>query len=143
MLAQPAATRRWTVAEISERTFQQTVSEYLIRHRSILDVESKLIEATARINRAIAKSVTTCGCIEIDATRQKFPADLTLAQVRELMQAHLNGALCERCREVLETEIGTALFYLAAVCELTSLDLEAILKKEHTRVATLGVFHLT
>ena len=29
------------MAEISERTFQQTVSEYLIRHRSILDVESK------------------------------------------------------------------------------------------------------
>lgn len=131
------------MAEISERTFQQTVSQYLIRHRSILDVESKLIEATARINRAIAKSVTTCGCISIDATRQKFPADLTLSQVRELMQAHVNGALCERCREVLETEVGTALFYLAAVCELCDLNLDAVLKKEHDRVATLGVFHLT
>jgi hypothetical protein len=131
------------VAEISERSFQQTVSEYLIRHRSILDVESKLSEATARINRAIAKSVTTCGCISIDAARQKFGTDLSFSQVRDLVQSHLNGALCERCREVLETEIGTALFYLAAICQLTDLNLEGILKKEHTRVATLGVFHLT
>jgi len=131
------------VAELSESTFQGTVTEYLIRHRSILDVESKLAEATARVNRAIAKAVTTCGCISIHATRQRFPAELSLTEVRELMQSHLDGKLCDRCREALETEIGMTLFYLAAVSALFGLDLEAILKKEHARVATLGVFHLT
>jgi hypothetical protein len=35
------------------------------------------------------------------------------------------------------------LFYLAATCNLFGLDLEAITKKEHDRVASLGVFHLT
>lgn len=148
-LALPTANSRrrqrggYRVAELSEGTFQHTVAEYLIRHRSILDVESKLTEATSRINRAIAKSVTSCGCITITAGRQRFPAELSLSEVRTLMQSHLDGALCGRCREVLETEIGMALFYLAAVCGLFNLDLEAILKKEHTRVATLGIFHLT
>ena len=131
------------MAELSQDTFQRTVAEYLIRHRSILDVESKLTEASARVNRAITKSVTSCGCVTISATRQRFPADLSMNEVRDLMQSHLDGRLCDRCREVLETEIGMTLFYLAAVCTLFGLDLEAVLKKEHNRVATLGVFHLT
>jgi hypothetical protein len=131
------------MAEIDQRTFQDTVNEYLIRHRSILDVQSKLSEAAARINRAIAKSVTTCGCITIQAGRQRFPAELSISEVRHLMQSHLAGTLCDRCREVLETEIGAVLFYLAAASSLLNLDLEAILRKEHARVATLGVFHLT
>ncbi|MDR7519813.1 MAG: DUF1573 domain-containing protein [Armatimonadota bacterium] len=131
------------MAELSEGTFQSTVTEYLIRHRSILDVESKLAEATARVSRAIAKAVTTCGCISIHATRQRFPATVSLAEVRDLVQSHLEGKLCDRCREALETEIGMTLFYLAAVCSLFGMDLDAILEKEHARVATLGVFHLT
>ncbi len=131
------------MAEIGQRTFQETVSQYLIRHRSILDVESKLAEATARVNRAITKSVTNCGCISIQASRQRFPAELSLAEVRDMMKTHLDGTLCEKCREVLETEIGMTLFYLAAACSLFDLDMEGILHKEHARVATLGVFHLT
>ena len=39
--------------------------------------------------------------------------------------------------------IGSTLFYLAAAAGLLGLDLEAVLTKEHARVATLGVFHLT
>lgn len=131
------------MAGLSEDTFQRSVAEYLIRHRSILDVESKLTEAAARVNRAIAKAVTACGCVTISATKQRFPADLSLHEVRGLMQSHLNGRMCDRCREALETEIGMTLFYLAAVCALFELDLEAITKKEHNRVETLGVFHLT
>jgi len=131
------------MAEIRQDTFQDTVNQYLIRHRSILDVQSKLSEAAARVNRAIAKSVTTCGCISIDASRQRFPSELSLAEIREMMQTHVNGTMCEKCREVLETEIGSALFYLAAAAGLLGLDLEAVLTKEHARVATLGVFHLT
>lgn len=131
------------MAEIRQDTFQDTVNHYLIRHRSILDVQSKLSEAAARVNRAIAKSVTTCGCITVDASRQRFPAELSMAEVRDLMQTHIHGTLCEKCREVLETEIGAALFYMAAAAGLLGLDLEAVLSKEHTRVATLGIFHLT
>lgn len=123
--------------------FQETVSQFLIRHRSILDVQSKLVEAAARVNRAVAKSVTTCGCISISADRQRFPADVSLREVRELLATHLNGNMCEKCREVVETEIGATLFYLAAMCSLLNLNLRDILEKEYDRVNALGVFNLT
>lgn len=127
----------------NEVHFQETVSQFLIRHRSILDVQSKLVEAAARVNRAIAKSVTTCGCISIDAGRQRFPADVSLREVRELLATHLNGDMCEKCREVVETEIGATLFYLAAMCSLLNLNLRDVLEKEYDRVNALGVFNLT
>ncbi|HET6782047.1 MAG TPA: DUF1573 domain-containing protein [bacterium] len=123
--------------------FQETVSQFLIRHRSIIDVQSKLAEAAAHVNRAIAKSVTTCGCISISADRQRFPADVSLRDVRELLATHLNGNMCEKCREVVETEIGATLFYLAALCSLLNLNLRDVLEKEYNRVNALGVFNLT
>ncbi len=51
--------------------FQDTVDDYLVRHRSILDVMSKLAESNARVNRAVTKAVTTCGCIGIEASKQE------------------------------------------------------------------------
>ncbi len=129
--------------DTDEAQFQATVSEYLLRHRSILDVQSKLGEATARVNRAIAKSVTTCGCIAISAGKQKFPTDIGLRELKQFMATHLVGEMCEKCREVVETEIGTTLFYLAALCGLLDLNLKDVLDKEHARVSALGVFNLT
>ena len=129
--------------ETDEAQFQTTVSEYLLRHRSILDVQTKLTEAAARVNRAVAKSVTTCGCISVNAVRQKFPADISLRELKQFMDTHLVGAMCDKCREVVETEIGSTLFYLAALCSLLDLNLKEVLEKEHARVSALGVFNLT
>jgi hypothetical protein len=122
--------------------FQDQVEESLIRHRSVLDVLSKLQESTARVSRAVAKATTSCGCISVNARRQQFPSGVSLAELREFLGTHVEGALCERCREALETEIGSALFYLAALCGVFGLDLEAIQKKEHSRIKTLGIFTL-
>ncbi len=123
-------------------SFQEQVDAYLIRHRSILDVLSKLQESTARIQRAIAKAVTGCGCISINAEKQRFPADVGLADVKSFLDTHLSGALCDRCREAVETEIGSSLFYAAGLCNLLGLDLEEIQRKEHGRIKTLGIFNL-
>lgn len=43
---------------------QGTAGKFLIRHKSILDATSKMQEYCARVNRAIAKAVTCCGCIK-------------------------------------------------------------------------------
>ena len=51
--------------ETSCQDFQANVEKYLIRHRSVLDIMSKYQESTARVNRALAKAVTECGCISI------------------------------------------------------------------------------
>lgn len=124
-------------------SFQDIVGEFLVRHRSIIDVLSKLQESAARVNRAIAKAVTNCGCVEIAAHRQEVPQDASFNRLKEFMGTHLSGALCECCREIIETELGQNLFYLAALCSLFDLKMEDVLTKERERVNTLGPYSLT
>lgn len=124
--------------------FQETVESYLMRHRSMLDVMTKLTESTGRVNRAVAKAVTNCGCIEVDAVKQKIPPDLeSLESLREYMSTHVKGKLCEHCTEVLEDEIGRNLFYVAALCSILNLNLHDILVKEKERVACLGMYNFS
>ena len=52
--------------------FQNSVNNSLLRHKSILDILSKYAESNARVNRAIAKSVTNCGCIKINAMQAMY-----------------------------------------------------------------------
>ncbi len=131
------------MADLSCGEFQETVSEYLVRHRSVLDVMSKLQEAGARVYRAVAKSVTSCGCLEVSAQKQKFPENATLADLKRMINSHISGELCPECREALETELGQMLFYIAALCAITGLDLDEIMMKEHDRLRMLGLFNLT
>lgn len=121
--------------------FQDQVSQVLIRHKSILDIMTKLDEYNARINRAIAKSVTSCGCIEIHAKKQDFGNE-SLGDMYEKAEDHLHGNICGNCKDILETEIGSYLFYLAAACNTLDLDLPTILEKEYSRLDTLGIFSL-
>lgn len=124
--------------------FQETVDDYLIRHRSILDVMSKLTESASRVNRAVTKAVTNCGCIEVEAVRQKIPPELdSLESLKEHMSTHVKGKLCDHCAEILEDEIGRNLFFLAALCNLMALNLYDILLKEQERVACLGMFNFS
>jgi hypothetical protein len=127
----------------AKSSFQEEVDSYLIRHRSILDVLSKLDETVARVNRAVVKAVTTCGCISINAGKQQFPSDIGLSEVRAYLHTHLSGALCDRCREAIETEIGSSLFYTAGLCSLLDLELDGIQDKQHSRIKSLGIFNLT
>lgn len=123
--------------------FQKTVSLHLIRHRSILDVMTKYQDACSRINRAIAKSVTSCGCLKIKAGKQALPADASLGEMSEYVKTHLEGRLCPNCREVIEEEMGRSLFFLAAICTLTGIDLHELIRKENDRINTLGLYSLT
>ncbi len=123
--------------------FQELVDKYLIRHRSVLDIMTKLSESTARTNRALAKSVTICGCIKINAEKQIFPPDISYSELREYMQNHIDGQLCDSCREVIENELGRAIFYLAALSDALDLDLNEVMEKEKRKLEALGVFSLT
>lgn len=123
--------------------FQETVDETLIRHRSILDIMSKLHEANARVHRAVSKSVTSCGCVQVMATRQQIPEGISLHQLREHMDAHLSGQLCEHCKEVIEAELGNCLFYMAALCNATGLNLYDVMLKESKKLSALGVFNFS
>ncbi|HMM23144.1 MAG TPA: DUF1573 domain-containing protein [Selenomonadales bacterium] len=123
--------------------FQAAVDDYLIRHRSIIDVLTKYQEATARVNRAFAKAVTGCGCVEIKAGRQQIPAETSFSDLKQFMSTHVSGEPCEHCKEVLVTELGHSLFYMAALCNLSGLKFHDVMRQECQNVKTLGVYHLS
>ncbi|OXM14969.1 DUF1573 domain-containing protein [Paenibacillus herberti] len=123
--------------------FQQQVSELLLRHRSVLDVLSKFGQAGAAVNRAVAKAVTECGCIEIQAVKQPYSDDPELETAKRLLETHMDGAVCENCRDVLKAELGRNLFYMSALCNLLEIDLDEVIEAESAKCSTLGVFNLT
>ena len=123
--------------------FQNAVDEYLIRHRSVLDVLTKYQEATARVNRAFAKAVTECGCVEVKAGRQQIPSEIQYSNIKQFMSSHLSGEPCEHCKEILTTELGHSLFYMAALCNLAGLKFHNVMRQECKSVTTLGVYHLS
>lgn len=125
--------------------FQNSVNESLLRHRSILDIMTKLQESEARINRAVAKTVTNCGCMQVEANKQQLPDlkdDLEIEELKHHLKTHLSGSACESCREVLEREIGNHMFYVASLCNLLDLNLYDVLLKEYDRIDTLGNFSM-
>lgn len=123
--------------------FQDKVADLLIRHRSILDSLTKFQESSSRVNRAIAKTVTNCGCLSVCASKQSCPTEVALKDCQQFMDSHVKGELCEQCREILEEKMGNHLFYLAAVCHLLDMDLLDVFAKEHARISTLGFFNLS
>ncbi|AFV10630.1 hypothetical protein Tph_c03830 [Thermacetogenium phaeum DSM 12270] len=123
--------------------FQNAVSELLIRHHSILDVLSKFQEACARTNRATVKAVTGCGCLSIEAKKRQIPPDVSLHELKDYFSSHLNGEICPSCQEMVETELGKTLFYMAALCNLLNLNLYDIFLKEHKKLSTLRIFNFT
>ncbi|GAI07607.1 unnamed protein product [marine sediment metagenome] len=123
--------------------FQNSVDQFLIQHRSILDVITKYQESNARVNRAIAKAVTQCGCIKIKAKKQVVPSNTKLMEIHKFMDTHIEGSLCESCKEIIETELGSNLFYSTVMCNMLNLDFNNIIKKEEERISTLGIYNLT
>lgn len=123
--------------------FQEKVEELLVRHRSILDSLSKYQETNAKVNRAITKTVTYCGCLRINASPQCIPSEATLKDLKEYVDSHSRGKPCDHCKDIIEEKIGSNLFYLAALCILLGLDLEEILQKELGKISALGIFNMT
>jgi hypothetical protein len=124
------------------QSFQQQVADLLLRHRSFLDVTSKLQESGARVNRALMKAVTECGCIEVSAQRQNFPQDVPVQDWKDRLDTHLSGRLCDLCLDVVKMEMGKNLFYLAALCNLLDMSLSEVVEQESAKLSTLGVFNL-
>ena len=122
-------------------SFQNEVNESLLRHKSILDILTKYTESSARINRAVIKSVTNCGCIKINASKQIIPKDDdSLNDLSNCFKTHIDGCLCESCREVVERELGNNLFYLTSLCNTLDINLYDVLLKENDKINTLGKF---
>lgn len=123
--------------------FQNCVSDSLVRHKSILDSITKYSESSARVNRSIAKAVTNCGCININAKKQNIPdGEYSIESLNNCMKSHLTGELCDNCREIIEKEIGNNIFYLTSLCNQLEINLYDVLIEEYNNINTLGKFSL-
>lgn len=122
--------------------FQDTVQDLLVTNKSILDSLTKFQESNSRINRSIIKAVTQCGCIKVNARKQVFPEDGTFEEVRDSMNNHLEGKLCDNCRDAIEKEIGRNLFYLASISNNLDLNMYDMIIKELERIKLLGKYNL-
>lgn len=121
--------------------FQHQVENSLLRHRSILDIMTKMEEYNSRMNRAIAKSCTMCGCIEINAKKQQYDGE-TFEESLKTISSHVKGELCPVCKENLEREIGSYLFYLMAMCNSFGIEISDVLDREYLNTKTLGFFSM-
>lgn len=119
--------------------FQNDVAELLLRHKSILDVMTKYNESSSKVNRAIAKTITECGCLKISANEQNSKNDEFFSNCQD---PHVKGSLCENCRYVIEKELGNNLFYTAALCNTVDINLFDVLLKESNKLKTLGKYNL-
>jgi hypothetical protein len=124
--------------------FQNVVGDLLIRHRSICDILSKLSESTCRVNRALVKSVTDCGCVSIKASKIQVPESIeSFEELKEYLDSHLRGELCANCEDIITTELGKLFFYSAALCNTLNINMYDVFLKEYKKASTLGVFNLT
>lgn len=121
--------------------FQESISNSLIRNRSILDILGKLDQYNNRVTRSVFKAVTSCGCVNIDAKKQNFDQN-SFENMINTVDSHFLGELCDDCKDIISEEIGSNLFYLAALCDTLGLRMEDIMDKEIERVKTLGVYAL-
>lgn len=120
--------------------FQDHVAKSLIRHKSILDIMTKSSESNSRVNRAVAKSISRCGCIGISAHKQRIPEDASLDDLSNILSTQIDGELCSSCREVLKSEIGANIYYITALCDALDLDLSDIISEQHEKLKTLGKY---
>jgi len=125
------------------KQFQDQVSELLLRHRSLLDVLSKYQQSNSTVNRSVIKSITECGCIEVDAKKQPYMVDTADDQMKPVTNTHVKGALCEQCMDIVVSELGKNLFYMSALGNLLHVDLNEVLEKESKKCSTLGFFNLS
>lgn len=121
--------------------FQKEVKNILIRNSSILDITTKLSEYSSRINRAVMKSATSCGCIEIHGKKQNFNQE-TFKELKDAMDSQVVGEICPICKDILEDEIGSFMFYLTALCNALDINVTDPIIKEYNNMKTLGIFNL-
>ncbi|WP_044482550.1 nucleoside triphosphate pyrophosphohydrolase family protein [Paenibacillus antibioticophila] len=127
----------------SLQAFQDQVSELLLRHRSLLDVMSKMGQTNTAAVRSVTKAVTECGCVELHATKQEFVSGIALEEAKEHIKHHVHGELCENCRDAVMNELGRSLFYMSALGNLLGFELEEVLQRESQKCSTLGFFNMS
>ncbi len=118
------------IKDIIAEDFQLAAEAALKRNKNLLDTVSKLNSATAKLNRAVVKASTQCGCIELSGKRT------------DTVSAQIKGSLCASCRSVVEKEMGDALFYIAGIANALDISIYDVMLKEKQQLSLLKNFSL-
>jgi len=81
--------------------------------------------------------------LAIDAHKKSLPEDAAFSDLKDLLDSQTKGELCDNCRDILETELGKQLFYIAALANTLDLNLKDVIEKEEKKLSTLTIFNLT
>lgn len=124
--------------------FQCTVKENDYFNKNILEQLAKLQEVAAKLNKNIVRACTYCGCIEINANNKlySYNDDINLDMIKLLDPHHISGMLCEDCKDLIEKNIGSCLYYLACISNSFDLNLNEVLLKEMDKINILGKFNI-
>ena len=117
--------------DIMAEDFQIVVEEYVERNKNLLDTMSKYQTASSRLNRAVTKAATQCGCISLTGRKRSGQA-----------KTGVEGKLCKNCREAIEKEMGDVLFYHAAMCNALGLSIYDVMLKEKQTLFARGEYSL-
>jgi len=131
-----------SIKDIYLDDYQSVVGDLLNRNRSILDITSKFVGSSSRVNRSVVKAVTHCGCIIVNAKKQNFPDEANYENMIDLMDSHVEGELREECRRNFEKEVGNTLFYIAALCNCLDISMYDVILKDKEALSTLGSYSL-
>lgn len=122
--------------------YRHSVGSSLAFNKGILDCLTKYQGAVAALSRAVVKSSSLCGCVHIAAERQSLCRGAELTQLNTIMQTHVSGKLCRRCRESIERELGACLYYLTGIANAFDTDLEKLMDDEIHRCQMLGKYYV-
>ena len=131
-----------SIKDIYIDDYQSIVSDLPVRNRSVLDVTSKFIIASSKVNRAVLKAATNCGCIKINAHKQNLVSDIDYEDMLKLMDTHIKGKICEECRDKIEKEVGNTLFYMTSLCNALDISVYDVILKDKESISTLGSYGL-
>ena len=123
--------------------FQNLVNDTLIRHYGLLDIMSKFSESTAKVNRSVIKSVTSCGCLHIEAKKVSTADSDTIQELKQVLDKHSRGQLCPDCTEKVSVELGKLMFYVTALCNNLDISLYDVMLQEYKLTRTFGTYKLT
>lgn len=129
-------TENSTLAELQKRA-----GEYLILNPSALQILLQLEKTALSLHQTVLASANSCGCITLGTARPEPP----ITDWRELKDRDTGDEMhniCTTCRARIFEQLGTLLFYAAALANTLEADLDTITRQEVSRLDLLGYFML-
>lgn len=68
--------------------------------------------------------------------------DASYSQLKKYMSNHVQGELCDICKEKVEHELASNFFYLTALCNVFNINIEDMLSNYNEQLKALGKYGL-